>query len=41
VGKKVDGKSRGLYFFSVEKKLKSSMGERIFVHHRKVSAVNN
>ena len=39
MGQRGRGKSRGLYSFSVESKRKSSIGNRIFVHHRIVSAV--
>jgi len=39
VGQRGHIKSRGLNFFIWKKKRKSSIGNRIFVHHRIVSAV--
>jgi len=37
--KEGQGMSMGLYFFLWKRKQKSSIGKRIFVHHRIVSAV--
>jgi len=37
--KREHAKSMGLYFFLWKRKQKSSIGKRIFVHHRIVSAV--
>ena len=37
--KKWQCKRKGLYFFLRKRKLKSSIGNRIFVHHRIVSAI--
>jgi hypothetical protein len=39
VGQRGQNKSRELYSFSMEKETKSLIGNRIFVHHRILSAV--
>ena len=39
MGQRGHRKSRGLYFFLWKKEQKSSIGNRIFVHHRTASAV--
>jgi hypothetical protein len=44
VYRRVDGtkgalKDQGIIFFSMERKLKLSIGNRMFIHHRIVSAV--
>jgi hypothetical protein len=39
MGKWGHGKSRRLYYFLCKRKSKSSVGIRIFVHHKIISAV--
>ena len=39
MGQRGQAKSRGLQFFLLKRKRKSSIGKRIFLHHRIISAV--
>jgi hypothetical protein len=39
VGQRGHSKSWGLYFFQLKRKRKSSIGKRIFVHYKRVTAI--